>query len=61
MHDANRGDLPTVLNDKGTPLVESHLRETIQDFVDNTRFIFIVLHVLEHRLQEKGETHKIGR
>lgn len=49
-----------MLNDKGTPLVESHFRETIEDFVDNTRLIFIVLHILEHRLQEKGEQHQIG-
>jgi len=46
-----------VLNDKGTPLVKSYLRETIEDFVDNTSLIFIVLHVLEHRLQGKGEKH----
>jgi hypothetical protein len=48
-----------VLNDKGTPLVESYLRETIENFVDNTSLIFIVLHVLEHRLQKKDEKYQI--
>lgn len=60
MHDRTQRRLPTVLNDKGTPLVESHFRETIEDFVDNTRFVFIVLHVLEHRLQENGEQRQMG-
>ena len=49
-----------MLNDKGTPLVESHLRETIEDFVDDTSFIFIVLHVLKHGLQEKDEKYSTG-
>ena len=48
-----------MLNDKGAPLVEGYLRETIEDFVDNAGLIFIVLHVLEHGLQEKGEKYPI--
>lgn len=49
-----------MLNNKGAPLVKGHFWETIEDFVDNTRLIFIILHVLEHGLQEKGEQRQIG-
>jgi hypothetical protein len=49
-----------VLNDESPPLVEGHFRETIEDFVDDTSLVFVVLHVLEHRLQEKGENNQIG-